>query len=151
MEATSCHALDVGDVARHLDTDLDCGLDEATARNRLERFGANEIDSAAAPRVWRVLLSQFRNPLIYVLLGSAAVTLIIGHGVDAAVILGVVAVNALIGFIQEWRAGIAVKMITGDHQRTAEAIATQVGLRPGNGQHLLVMTGRDLATCAEDE
>ncbi|MGA1145412.1 MAG: HAD-IC family P-type ATPase [Candidatus Nanopelagicales bacterium] len=85
------------------------------------------------------------------LLGSAAVTLIIGHGVDAAVILGVVAVNALIGFIQEWRAGIAVKMITGDHQRTAEAIATQVGLRPGNGQHLLVMTGRDLATCAEDE
>jgi cation-transporting ATPase F len=108
VEATSCHALDVGDVARHLDTDLDCGLVEATARSRLERFGANEIDSAAAPRVWRVLLSQFRNPLIYVLLGSAAVTLIIGHGIDAAVILGVVAVNAVIGFIQEWRAGIAL-------------------------------------------
>jgi ATPase, P-type (transporting), HAD superfamily, subfamily IC len=59
-------------------------------------------------RIWRILRTQFRNPLMYVLLAAAATTLVIGHIVDAAVILGVVVVNAIVGFIQEWRAGVAL-------------------------------------------
>jgi magnesium-transporting ATPase (P-type) len=49
-------------------------------------------------------LLQFHNVLIYVLLGAAGVTAALGHGVDTAVILGVVVINALIGFIQEGKA-----------------------------------------------
>lgn len=103
-----CHADSVDDVARSLDTDVESGLSLSEVPARLAEHGANELDSSGGPRVWHVLISQFRNPLIYVLLAAAAVTLAIGHGVDAIVILGVVIVNAIIGFIQEWRAGVAL-------------------------------------------
>jgi len=56
-------------------------------------------------------LSHFHNVLIYVLLGSAAITTALGHGVDTAVILTVVLVNAVIGFIQEGRAERAMDAI----------------------------------------
>jgi len=108
VDANSCHSTGVDEVAAHLDTDLDIGLDEGQVHQRLETFGRNDLDASTELQVWRVLLSQFHNPLIYVLLGSAAVTIAIGHTVDAAVILGVVIVNALVGFIQEWRAGVAL-------------------------------------------
>ena len=95
-------------MAHTLRTDAIIGLDDAEVRRRIEEFGPNELDSSSAPRAWRVLLSQFRNPLIYVLLAAAAITVVVGHAVDAIVILGVVIVNAAVGFIQEWRAGVAL-------------------------------------------
>ena len=108
MDALTCHALEADEVARHLGCDVARGLDDAEVRRRFEEFGPNELDSSSDLGGWRVLLSQFRNPLIYVLLAAAAITIVIGHAVDAAVILGVVIVNALVGFIQEWRAGVAL-------------------------------------------
>ncbi len=106
--AEAPHAIESSEVARSLQTDTNAGLSHDVAMQRLEQFGPNELDSTGGARVWIVLLSQFRNPLIYVLLASAAITLVIGHSVDAAVILGVVLVNAVIGFVQEWRAGVAL-------------------------------------------
>lgn len=106
--AEAPHAIESSEVARSLQTDTKVGLTHDVAMQRLEQFGPNELDSTGGARAWVVLLSQFRNPLIYVLLGSAAITFVIGHSVDAAVILGVVLVNAVIGFIQEWRAGVAL-------------------------------------------
>ena len=108
MDQATSHADSVEGVAQSLDTDIDSGLAVSSIPERLAEHGPNELDSAGGPRVWQVLLSQFRNPLIYVLLASAAVTVAIGHGVDAIVILGVVIVNAIVGFIQEWRAGVAL-------------------------------------------
>ena len=57
------------------------------------------------------LFAQIHNLLIYVLLASAAIAALIGHGVDALVILAVVVVNALIGFVQEGRAEHALASI----------------------------------------
>lgn len=108
MDLLTCHADSVVDVARRLDTDLDAGLSSSAVQERLDQYGPNELDSTGGPRIWHVLISQFRNPLIYVLLAAAGVTIVIGHAVDAIVILGVVIVNAIIGFIQEWRAGVAL-------------------------------------------
>lgn len=107
-ETTAFHCLDVDGVVAVLDTDARCGLTHDAAQARLAQFGPNLITGLQGPRLWKVLLGQFHNPLIYVLLGSAAVTLVIGHAVDAAVILAVVLVNAAVGFIQEWRAGVAL-------------------------------------------
>lgn len=107
-ETTAFHCLDVDGVVAVLDTDARCGLTHDAAEARLAQFGPNLITGTQGPRLWKVLLGQFHNPLIYVLLGSAAVTLVIGHAVDAAVILAVVLVNAAVGFIQEWRAGVAL-------------------------------------------
>ena len=58
-------------------------------------------------------LLQFNNLLIYVLLGAAALSLAIGHVVDSLVVLGVVLINALVGFLQEGRAERALEAIRG--------------------------------------
>nr|WP_267869571.1 HAD-IC family P-type ATPase [Massilia agrisoli] len=57
------------------------------------------------------MLAQFNNVLIYVLLGAAAITALLGHMVDSGVIAGVVVINALIGFVQEGKAERALDAI----------------------------------------
>lgn len=81
------------------------GLGPDAARERLERDGPNEVPHQAGDGALRILWRQFAQPLIYVLLAAAAVSGLAGEIVDAAVILGVVVLNALIGFVQEFRAG----------------------------------------------
>lgn len=102
------HALPERAVVLLLDTDDGVGLCEADVAERLGVHGHNELPSAGRRGPWRVLADQFRSPLVYVLLGAAVATMAIGHPVDSAVILGVVVVNAAVGFVQEWRAGQAL-------------------------------------------
>jgi cation-transporting ATPase F len=93
------------------ESDLERGLTSEEAGLRRERFGPNVLPPNARHGPLVRFLLQFHNPLIYVLLGAAAVTLAIGDLVDSAVILGVVLVNAVIGFVQEWRAGEALEAL----------------------------------------
>ncbi len=87
------------------------GLTSAEVTERRERFGTNRLPEAPRPPAWRRLLRQFHNILIYVLLGAAVVTALLGHGIDTAVILAVVLANAVIGFVQEGRAEQAMDAI----------------------------------------
>jgi magnesium-transporting ATPase (P-type) len=81
------------------------GLDSDEAGERLAAYGPNELPRQASERALALLLRQFMQPLIYVLLGAVVVSLVIEHWVDAGVIAAVVLVNGLIGFVQEYRAG----------------------------------------------
>ena len=87
------------------------GLDDAEAARRLESSGPNTLPAARRRPAWLRLLLQFHNVLIYVLLGSTALALALGEIVDALVILGVVILNALVGFVQEGRAEEALQAI----------------------------------------
>ena len=111
-EAAPWHALPAADVLARLGSGPD-GLAEAEARGRLARHGPNRLPAARPRGPLRRLLAQFDSLLIHVLLASAAVTLLLGHAVDAAVILGVVVINALVGFVQEGRAEQALDAIRG--------------------------------------
>ncbi|MGE0625858.1 MAG: HAD-IC family P-type ATPase [Pseudomonadales bacterium] len=93
-----------------LDTAED-GLSLAAAAERLSRFGPNELEAGKPPGAWRRLLRQFNNVLLYVLLGAAALTVALGHWVDATVIGAVVLINAFVGFVQEGRAEQAMLAI----------------------------------------
>ncbi|MCU0759545.1 MAG: cation-transporting P-type ATPase [Steroidobacteraceae bacterium] len=104
------HAAPVDDVFRELGTRAD-GLSPAEAAERRARFGANRLPAAPRRSLWSRFLQQFRNLFIYVLLASAVVSLLLGHAVDALVILAVVVLNALIGFVQEGRAEQAMDSI----------------------------------------
>ncbi len=87
------------------------GLTEAEAFGRLARLGANRLPQPKR-RGWLLrLLAQFHDALIYVLLGATVVTALLGHWIDAQVILAVVLVNAVIGFIQENKAENALEAI----------------------------------------
>ncbi len=89
------------------------GLDAAEAGRRLEQAGPNRLPSAPPPALWRRLLAQFNNVLIHVLLAAAALSLVLGHEIDAIVILMVVLANAAIGLVQEGRAASAIEAIRG--------------------------------------
>jgi magnesium-transporting ATPase (P-type) len=104
------HALQVGAAFTAFATDYS-GLADPDAKRRLDHDGPNELP-APVRRSWLArFFGQFDNLLIYVLLGSAAITGVLGHGVDTAVILGVVVVNAMVGFLQEGRAERALDAI----------------------------------------
>jgi cation-transporting ATPase F len=92
------------DVVRDLGGHASDGLASTEAARRLERDGPNTLPAARGPGPVVRFLLQFNSPLIYVLLVSAAVTGLLGEHVDALVILGVVVVNAIVGFVQESRA-----------------------------------------------
>ena len=87
------------------------GLSSEEAERRLRQDGRNELP-AAPPRhpIWR-LLAQFHNALIYFLLAGAVAAWLLGHYLDAGVIVAVVLVNATVGFIQEGKAENALAAI----------------------------------------
>ncbi|HSL82062.1 MAG TPA: HAD-IC family P-type ATPase, partial [Thermoanaerobaculia bacterium] len=80
------------------------GLSPEEAARRLEAVGPNEVPGAPPKAWWQILLHQFRDPLIYILLLAAAVTLALQDYTDTGVILAVLLLNALIGFVQEAKA-----------------------------------------------
>ncbi len=87
------------------------GLSDEEAAERLERYGPNAIQSGGGTSRWKILLHQFTSPLIYVLLVAMVVTLVIGEYADAIVIAFVLALNATIGFFQEYRAENAMQAL----------------------------------------
>ena len=87
------------------------GLTQADARHRLQQFGPNRLRPAKKKGPLVRFLAQFHNVLIYVLMGAGVITALLGHWVDSGVILGVVLINAIIGFIQEGKAEKALDAI----------------------------------------
>ena len=87
------------------------GLDSAEAARRLAEHGPNRLTPPKRRGPLLRFLLQFHNVLIYVLLAAAGVTALLAHWVDTAVIVGVVVINAIIGFIQEGKAEQAMEAI----------------------------------------
>ena len=102
------------------------GLSAKDARTRLDEVGANQLQLQAPRSIARRLLRQFQNVLLYVLLGAAVMTAMLTQWIDTGVILGVVIINALVGFIQEGRAERALDAIR--HMLSPRAIALRDGV-----------------------
>jgi magnesium-transporting ATPase (P-type) len=106
------------------------GLDAASAARRLQQYGPNRLPEAPPRGPLVRLLAQFHNLLIYVLLGAAFIAGAMGHWVDTVVILGVVLVNAVIGFVQEGKAEDALRAIR--NMLSSQAMVLR------NGRHVSV-------------
>ncbi|TWF79548.1 P-type E1-E2 ATPase [Pseudonocardia hierapolitana] len=104
------HASSGEDVLARLSSDRR-GLSAHEAARRMGEHGPNRLTRRQGPSAWAVLARQFASPLIYALLISAAVAFAFGDLADGAVVLGVVVLNALIGFVQEYRAGRAIQAL----------------------------------------
>lgn len=79
------------------------GLSTADAKERLNKYGKNELPQKHPESLFSIFFRQINNPLIYVLLASALLAIAMGELTDGMVVAGVVIVNALIGFFQEYR------------------------------------------------
>ena len=104
------HATPADEVLARLESRPD-GLTIVEAQRRLAEHGPNALTRQRGPSAWQVLLRQCTSPLIYALLASAAVAFALGDVPDGTVVLAVVVLNALIGFVQEYRAGKAIQAL----------------------------------------
>ncbi|MDR4483755.1 MAG: HAD-IC family P-type ATPase [Nitrospirales bacterium] len=104
------HALDGDSVLKAVASQLG-GLTQEVAVQRLALYGPNRLRPPKKQTSWQRFLAQFHNILIYILLGAGVVTAMLGHWVDTSVILGVVVINAIIGFLQEGKAERAMDAI----------------------------------------
>src|SRR5271169_4146916 len=111
LEAVAWHAVPADEVIGRLKTDPATGLDIAEASQRLVKYGPNRLPEGKQRGALIRFLAQLNNVLVFVLLGAGFVKLMVGLWLDAAVILGVVIINALLGFIQEGKAEKALDSI----------------------------------------
>ena len=91
-------------LAKHLATDLTQGLASEEVRRRLVTHGRNELLAKHGATGWQILLGQFKDFMIWFLVAAAVVSGFLGEWVDALAIIGIVILNAILGFIQEYRA-----------------------------------------------
>jgi len=97
------HSLSIDEALELLET-TGKGLSSFEARSREEKFGFNVLYEKKKKSVFFVFLSQFTDFMILILLGAALISGIVGEIADSIVILIIVLLNAIIGFVQEFRA-----------------------------------------------
>ncbi|MFF1612383.1 cation-translocating P-type ATPase [Amycolatopsis sp. NPDC058278] len=107
------YALETADTVDLFETDERTGLTEAEATARNVHNGLNVLPTGRATSAFGRFFRQFKDPLVYVLLASAAVTLSLGQLVDSSVIFAVVLLNAVVGLLQESRAEHALAALAG--------------------------------------
>ena len=108
--APEWHTLPVDVVLSHLHSAPE-GLADVEVERRLARYGPNELEAADRVSPWAVLLGQFKNVLIIILLIATAISAFVGHGVEAIAIAVIVLFAVVLGFVQEYRAERAIEAL----------------------------------------
>jgi Ca2+-transporting ATPase len=98
------HARSVEETFRDVNTDPQHGLTTEEARLRLAQFGPNELAERPRPTFWKMLLDQFNNFLVFLLIAAALISLVLGEIEETVAIFAIVLLNAVLGVIQERRA-----------------------------------------------
>jgi P-type Ca2+ transporter type 2C len=102
--AAPWHVRSVAEVARAVESDVERGLSSAEASRRLARDGPNELERRGGPSVWSLAAAQFRGVAVWVLAAAAVASGLLGEWTDAAAILAILVLDAVLGFVQEFRA-----------------------------------------------
>jgi Ca2+-transporting ATPase len=133
------HRLSHGDALERLGGDARRGLDAAQAGVRLARHGPNELAEGSRRSPWLMLVGQFTDFMILVLLAAAVVAGLVGEPGDAVAIVVIVVLNAVVGFAQEYRAErtmAALRRLAAPHARVIrDGVAADVpaaSLVPGD-------------------
>ena len=102
------HSLSKTNVLEKLNTSSK-GLSAVESCNRLKKVGSNILKTENSESAFKILLRQFLNPLIYVLLAATILALAMGKITDGIVVFSVIIINAVIGFVQEYQAGKTIQ------------------------------------------
>ena len=102
------HSLSASKVLEKLNASSN-GLSTIEYENRLKSEGQNILNRHRKENAFKILIRQFKNPLIYVLLAATILALVMGKITDGIVVLCVISINAIIGFIQEYQAGKTIQ------------------------------------------
>jgi Ca2+-transporting ATPase len=133
MEERNWHALGRDMVIESLQTNPCEGLSSKEFKNRLDTLGFNELVEKQKMSVWKMILEQFQDFMVLVLLGATLVSAFLGEYSDAITIMAIVITNAVLGFVQEYRAEkslAALKQLTAPTSRVIRnGIETRVPAR----------------------
>ncbi len=104
METTIWYATNTDDVIKNLDVSEKTGLSHAEAEDRLRKYGHNQLAEKEGVSPLFLFLGQFNDFIVWTLIAAAIVSGFLGEWVDALAIIAIVIINAIIGFVQEFRA-----------------------------------------------
>ncbi len=113
------HTKTTDEVSKSLQTDYEKGLTLEEVKIRKSKFGLNIVTIKKKRHPIYQFLHQFTQPLVFILIIAGTITAFLNHLIDTGVIFGVVIINAVVGFIQEYKAGRAMealmKMVTSEN------------------------------------
>ena len=104
LRSTKWHNQEAEAVLDILQVDQKNGLNKSEADQRLELFGPNQIIDQGGRSIWSMIISQFADTMVLVLLAAAVISAVISGWKDAIAIAAIVLINAVIGLVQEYRA-----------------------------------------------
>src|SRR3989338_1849476 len=104
------HSKEIKEVFRELNSNNE-GLSQAEAEKRLQEYGLNEIREAKKISPIKIFLEQFNSVVVYILIAALIISLFIGERLDAIVIGIILILNAVFGFIQEYRAEKSIEVL----------------------------------------
>lgn len=107
----SFFTLTIESISRNLNTDVNKGLSNHDATSRLQQHGANNLPDSRSASVLKIFLGQFSDFMIVILIGAAVISGFIGESEDTLAIITIVLLNAILGFVQEYRAEKALKAL----------------------------------------
>ena len=110
MQTQPWHTLTIDEAFQQLGSQK-AGLSTGEATERLLRYGANELQAPQRISPWEILLEQFKNVLILILLGATVISLLLGDIVESVVIAIIVLFAVVLGFVQEYRAERAIEAL----------------------------------------
>jgi tetratricopeptide (TPR) repeat protein len=109
LEQAEWYQLTADKAISRLDAAPDTGLSAAEAASRLQKYGPNVLHEHRGPGPLSILLSQFNDFLVWVLIAAVVVSIfVLGELLDGIAILVIVVLNAVLGFVQEYRAESAL-------------------------------------------
>src|SRR3990167_6373426 len=135
MQDREAHGKPIEELVGSLQTQLDRGLTQQAAQERLGKFGANELTERPRPGFFSLLWDQFNNYLVIILIVAALISLALGEWVDSIAIMCIVVLNAVVGVIQESKAEQALAALKKMAAPNAQVI------RDG---HQITVPGREL-------
>ena len=105
---SECHAKPIGTVVSGLQANIEKGLSQKEAHDRLEKYGPNELTERPRPGFFKLLIDQFNNFLVIILIVAAGISLFLGEYIDSIAIMVIVILNSVVGVIQESKAEKAI-------------------------------------------
>lgn len=112
----------VKEIEKLLETDLQKGLSESEVANRLTLYGLNILGLHQEESLWKLLLQQFISPLVWILAIASGFAFAFQEWLEGFAILGVILINALIGFFMEWQAVRSMEALRNLAQSNANVI-----------------------------
>jgi P-type Ca2+ transporter type 2C len=126
--------LSIEKVAGNLESNLSGGLSDAQASDRLKKYGPNQLQEKKGATPFEIFIEQFKDFIIWVLISASIVSGFLGEWVDAVAIIAIVVLNAMLGFIQEYRAEKSLAALRKLSSPTSKVIRT--------GQHIAIASSQ---------